>query len=202
MPDPTREEMSMNTRYTSIRALVSPFAVLALSVAAVPALAETMHARLSGYQEVPSVSSPGSGEFRAKIDKRGQTIDYELSYDGTQGKVFMAHIHAAQAGVNGGIVVWLCGNPADGGTPPVAGVPACPVPGGTVSGTITTALITPNGNPVTNGTPATGALGQLFTAGDFDELVNAMQARVTYVNVHTTAASGGVPGGELRGQIR
>jgi hypothetical protein len=184
--------MSMNTRHTSIRALITPFAALALAAVAVPAHAETMHARLSGYQEVPTVSSPGSGEFRAKIDKRRQTIEYELSYDGTQGTVFMAHIHAAQAGVNGGIVVWLCGNPTDGGTPPVAGVPACPVPGGTVTGTITAGLITPN----------PGALAQLFTAGDFDELVDAMQARVTYVNVHTIAASGGVPGGELRGQIR
>ncbi len=118
----------MNTRHTSIRALITPFAALALAAAAVPAHAETMHARLSGYQEVPTVSSPGSGEFRAKIDKRRQTIDYELSYDGTQGGVFMAHTHAAQAGVNGGIVVWLCGNPADGGTPPVTGVPACPTP--------------------------------------------------------------------------
>ena len=66
------------------------------------------------------------------------------------------------------------------------------MPGGTVSGTITTALITPN----------PGAVGQLFSAGDFEELVDAIRAGVTYVNVHTTLASGGVPGGELRGQIK
>lgn len=182
----------MHTHRSIVPSFAAAAVALALSAAALPAHAETVHARLSGYQEVPTVSSPGSGEFRAKIDKRRQTIEYELSYEDTEGRVFMAHIHAAQPGVNGGIIVWLCGNPADGGTPPVAGVPACPVPGGTVTGTITTALITPNA----------GAQAQLFTAGDFDELVAAIRAGVTYVNVHTTAASGGVPGGELRGQIR
>ena len=178
-------------RFPSKHVLAAAGAV-ALLAASMPAAAETVHAKLTGYEEVPTVSSPGSGDFRAKIDKRRQTIEYELSYGETQGRVFMAHIHAAQRGVSGGIVVWLCGNPADGGTPPVAGVPACPLPGGTVSGTITTALITPN----------PGAVAQLFTAGDFEELVEAIRAGVTYVNVHTTAASGGVPGGELRGQIK
>jgi hypothetical protein len=182
----------MRTIRPTAQPLVFALAAVAASAVALPAHAETTHARLSGYQEAPAVSSPGSGDFRAKINDRSQTIEYELSYEGTQGTVFMAHIHAAQPGVNGGIVVWLCGNPADGGVPPVAGVPACPVPGGTVTGTITTSLITPNA----------GAQAQLFTAGDFEELVAAIRAGVTYVNVHTTAASGGVPGGELRGQIR
>ena len=37
---------------------------------------------LSGYQEVPSVSTPGSGEFVAKIAKDDDAIDDELSYSG------------------------------------------------------------------------------------------------------------------------
>ena len=43
---------------------------------------------LGVFTEVPAVSSPGKGDFRARIDKRRQTIDYELSYEGTQGAVF------------------------------------------------------------------------------------------------------------------
>jgi hypothetical protein len=153
-----------------------------------PATAETVHAKLTGYEEVPAVSSPGKGDFRAKIDKRRQTIDYELSYEGTQGTVFQAHIHFAQRGANGGIVVWLCGQaPA---TPP-ANTPLCPTPDGEVRGLISA-----------DSTQFTGVAGQLLTAGEFDELVHAVREGVTYVNVHTTAPSGGVPSGELRGQIK
>ena len=134
------------------------------------------------------MSSPGNGDFRAKIDKRRQTIAYELSYEGTQGTVFQAHIHFAQRGVNGAIVVWLCGQaPA---TPP-ANTPLCPTPDGTVSGLISA-----------DSTQITGAAGQLLSAGEFDELVDAIREGVTYVNVHTTTASGGVATGELRGQVK
>jgi hypothetical protein len=162
-------------------------ALVSLAVA-LPAAAETVHAKLTGYEEVPAVSSPGSGDFRARIDRRRQTIAYELSYEETQGSVFQAHIHFAQRGVNGAIVVWLCGQaPA---TPP-ANTPLCPTPDGTVSGLISA-----------DSTLFTGAAGQLLSAGEFNELVEAIREGATYVNVHTTAASGGVATGELRGQVR
>ena len=41
-----------------------------------------------------------------------------------------------------------------------------------------------------------GQTGQTFATGDFDELVRAMRAGATYVNVHTDAR----PAGEIRGQ--
>jgi hypothetical protein len=43
-----------------------------------------------------------------------------------------------------------------------------------------------------------GPTGQGIAAGEFAELVRAIKAGRTYVNVHTTK----YPGGEIRGQIR
>jgi CHRD domain len=42
-----------------------------------------------------------------------------------------------------------------------------------------------------------GPAGQGISAGQFDELVDAIRAGATYANVHTTL----YPGGEIRGQI-
>lgn len=166
------------------------FAAIALGAlwAAAPAYAETVHAKLEGFQEVPAVSSPGRGDFRAKIERDGSMIAYELNYEGLQGRPFMSHIHVGQHGVNGGISIWLCGNPEDAPATP-AGTPRCPVPGGSVSGVITASAVV-------------GPTAQLVAAGELAEVIAAIRAGVTYVNVHTTAASGGVPGGEIRGQIK
>jgi hypothetical protein len=163
-------------------------ACAAVAIAA-PVAAQTVHARLHGYQEVPAVSSPGQGEFRARIDKGGSSIFWELGYEDLQGDAFMAHIHVGQHGVVGGVSVWLCGTPPLGATIPAGvSVAECPRKAGTLNGTIPPAGVI-------------GPAGQLVGAGQFDELVAAIRAGVTYVNVHTTVASGGVPGGEIRGQI-
>jgi CHRD domain len=42
-----------------------------------------------------------------------------------------------------------------------------------------------------------GPTGPGVTAGEFDELIDAFAAGVTYVNVHTTK----YPGGEIRAQL-
>lgn len=176
----------MGTLRTGVISLAAAGAAVAI---AAPATAQTVHARLHGYQEVPAVSSPGKGEFRARIDKDGSSIFWELSYEDLQGDAFMAHIHVGQHGVNGGVSVWLCGTPSLGAAIPAGvAVAECPIKAGTLNGTILPAGVI-------------GPTGQLVGAGQFDELVAAIRAGVTYVNVHTTAASGGVPGGEIRGQI-
>lgn len=46
-------------------------------------------------------------------------------------------------------------------------------------------------------TDVIGPAGQGIAAGEFDELVRAVRARVTYANVHTSAQ----PGGEIRDQL-
>jgi hypothetical protein len=156
-------------------------AAFALTLAAGSALGQTVRTKL----EVPAISSPGSGEFRAKIDRDAGTIYYELEYGGLQGTVTMSHIHFGQHGVNGGISVWLCQsatNPAPAAV--AASVPTCPATGGNVNGMLMASSVI-------------GPAGQLIVAGEFDELVAAIRAGVTYVNVHTTA----VPAGEIRGQL-
>ena len=137
---------------------------------------------MTGFEEPPAVSTTGRGEFRARISNDGDSIEYELSYRDLKGEVTQAHIHLGQKRVNGGIAVWLCGTDA---LPGPAGTPRCPVPSGRVTGTITAEKVI-------------GPAGQGLAAGEFDELVRAIRAGVTYANVHSTRN----PGGEIRGQIK
>ena len=160
--------------------------ITALFVAlAAPTLAraERIAATLSGYEEVPVVSTLASGEFRAMIDRDDQNIDYELTYSGLQGTVLQAHIHVAQLSVNGSIVIWLCGTATNPGP---AGTQACPQ-SGTITGTIAAANVI-----------AGATASQQLTAGDLAEVIAAIRVGVAYVNVHTNLS----PGGEIRGQTR
>ena len=136
---------------------------------------------LSGYEEVPAVSTPGNGEFAARISRDESEIDWELSYGSLQGNVLQSHIHVGQAGVNGAISVFLCTNLGNG----PAGTQPCPAPPAVISGTIRAA-------DVTNTAAAQGV-----SAGELGELIEAMRAGVTYVNVHSSTQ----PGGEIRTQI-
>jgi len=161
----------------------------ALVAAAVPtaARAERIEAHLTGYQEVPSVSTPAHGEFNAKISKDQQSISYQLTFSDLVGTVTMSHIHIAQRGVSGAIVIWLCQTAAM--PSPIASTPMCPQ-SGTVTGTIMAADVV--------ATPTT-SVSQLIAAGELNEVIAAIRAGVAYVNVHATPAN---PGGEIRGQIK
>jgi hypothetical protein len=162
--------------------LLAPLLAAASITSALASDDNSFKAKLEGYQEVPAVSSPGAGKFKAKLMSDG-SIQYELAYQDLEGTTFMSHIHLGQKHTNGGIMVWLCGNAPDA-TPPV-GTPACPVPGGTVTGTLTAANVV-------------GPAGQLVNAGEFAELLKAMKSGAAYVNVHTTK----VRAGEIRGQVK
>ena len=142
---------------------------------------------LTGWQEVPSVSTTGNGEFNARISNDGSRIDWELTYSDLEGAVQQAHIHIGNVSVNGGITVFLCTNLGNG----PAGTQPCPAPPATISGTILAADVSPN-------IPATqAARNQGLNTGEIDELIRAIRAGATYVNVHSTTW----PGGEIRSQI-
>src|SRR4051794_27321085 len=81
---------------------------------------------LSGYEEVPAISTNGGGEMHARIDKAGTEIQYVLRYRALDAPPTQAHIHFGQEGVAGGISVWLCSNLATPPTPP--GTQPCPTP--------------------------------------------------------------------------
>jgi CHRD domain len=135
---------------------------------------------LTGYEEVPALSTLGVGEFRTSISRSKDEIRWELRFSDLESNATQAHIHFENATNNGPVVVFLCSNLGTG-TP---GTPACPATGGTVRGEFTAEDVLP-------------AAGQNLAAGDFDAILRAMRAGATYVNVHTT----GVPAGEIRAQL-
>jgi hypothetical protein len=166
------------------RPLLSALSILSAGlalVAAPPVAAETVNILLRGFEEVPANTTAASGSLRLFINDHDGTIDYELSFENLTGAVTQAHIHVGQAGVNGGVAIFLCGT---AGNPGPAGTPPCPTPGGTVTGTLTA-------------TQVIGPTAQLVAPGELDEVIRAIRAGVAYGNVHSSV----LPAGEIRGQL-
>ena len=138
-------------------------------------------APLLGSNEVPARDTPARGQAVFVLSKDASSLRYRVKAGRIQNTV-MAHIHAGAPGENGGVVVDLMGS----GTSKIGRRKAA------MRGTITAAQLT--------GTLAGATL---------TDLVNAMTAGGTYVNVHTNdgvdppdTGPGDFPGGEIRGQIR
>lgn len=132
---------------------------------------------LTGFQEVPSESTPGHGNFRARVV--GNEIRYTLHYEdfeATEGATTASHIHFGQRGVAAGVSAFLCGG---GDKPP------CTTTEGTFEGVIDAADVI-------------GPAGQGIAAGEMAELIRAMRHGYTYANVHTATN----PSGLVRGQIK
>lgn len=132
-------------------------------------------AHLSGSSQIPAaVDTLAHGKAKFKLSKNKQYIHYRLSAANIE-NVIMAHIHMASEDANGPVVAWLF--PA---TPPPITVE------GRFDGVLAAGVIT--------STTLTGPLaGQTL-----QDLINAMSAGNTYVNVHTIQNGAG----EIRGQIR
>lgn len=168
---------------TKLTILMASCAVLFASVAV---RAEDFKADLAGFEEVPSVSTPASGMFNAKYDKVNPIITYQLSYDNLQGDVTQSHIHFAQRGVSGSIVIWLCQTATNPAPAVVAAItPICPTSGSVTGAILMESVLASSGS-------------QMIQAGELEEVIAAIRAGAAYVNVHSTVA----PGGEIRGQIK
>ena len=162
----------------SVFALIGLVAVAA--VASVAVAHERLRTDLTGYEEVPAISSSGRGTFRAKVSNDESEIAWTLSYAGLEADATQAHIHFGQRSVIGGIAVFLCTNVGNG----PAGTQACPLREGTITGTSAAADVI-------------GPSAQGISAGEFAELLAAIRAGVAYVNVHSEL----FPVGEIRGHL-
>ncbi len=167
---------------------IAVIAVVSLSAIALGQGFKKISEILTGYEETAAPGSPGgavsttgNGTFTARISNDESQINWELSYSDLEGAVQQAHIHFGQKSVTGPISVFLCTNLGNG----PAGTQPCPAPPATISGTITAADVTNLANE------------RGISAGELDELIAAIRAGATYVNVHSTRW----PGGEIRSQI-
>lgn len=137
------------------------------------AASATFTTPLSGAEEVPAVDTHARGVATFRLSNDGTELHYRLIASNIE-DVHMAHIHLAEAGTNGGVVVWLYPD-----APPPVHIE------GRHSGVLATGTIT-----------SEDLVGALAGAG-LDALVEAMEDGMTYVNVHTMEHMGG----EIRGQI-
>src|SRR6478735_5036074 len=158
-----REAGAMNSLRVKLAVGVAVLGVAGVGTAAIAHDRSRFDASLTGYEEIPTLSTQGVGTFDASINRGKDEIRYTLSYRGpfdagSNGVVTQAHIHLGARAVNGNIAAFLCSNLGNG----PAGTPACPAEG-TVSGTITPAQVI-------------GPAAQGIAAGEFAELVRALRA--------------------------
>ena len=160
-----------------ISVVVAVAALILAGLAIADPHTRNFRASLDGYHETSlSISTNGTGSFRARLNHDGDQLTYELQYSGLEGgNTLFAHVHLGQIGTTGGVMFFLCGG---GGQAP------CPNTAATVTGTVTAANII-------------GPAGQGVSPGEFQEVIDAMRAGSAYANVHTTV----YPSGEIRGQI-
>jgi hypothetical protein len=169
-------------------------AVLVASLAiTVTAFADSLNftTHLSGDQEVMPVgivnNSLAQGQATFKLSPDGTSLHYRLLAANID-NAFMAHIHLAPAGSNGGVVVWLFPSTTPGAPGPLG---AGRMDGVLAEGDITAANLV-------------GALA----GHPLSDLVDNINAGNAYVNVHTNdgvaptnTGPGDFPGGEIRGQL-
>jgi hypothetical protein len=183
---------NIRRRKSMVRYLLtrSHLAVLMVVLAAGVATAQnddaTYSARLSGFNEIGPINNNSGailtdGTGRLQLEVSPNSVAYTLTYSNLTSNALQSHIHFGKKHDAGGIMVFLCSNLGNG----PAGTPACPVSGGTVTGTLTAASVV--AIPTQN-----------VTAGNFTALLAALHSDAAYVNVHTA----NFPGGEIRGQVR
>jgi hypothetical protein len=159
-----------------------------LAIAAVIACPSTaqaavtvLSAQLSGSQEVPAVSTPGSGFATVSFDDVTNFLSVQATFANLLGNTTVAHIHCcAPPGANAGVAT---------PTPTFPGFPTGVAAGSysqtfdlTQASSFNAAFITNNGGTVSSARTA---------------FVNGLLGGRAYFNIHSNQ----FPGGEIRGQL-
>ena len=146
---------------------------------------------LSGDEEVMPAGVVNTSNARGNaifhVSEDGETVEYKLIASNIE-NAFMAHIHRAPAGANGGIVLWLYPSTTPGVQAPLGG--------GRTDGILAEGTFT-----------SANFVGALVGAS-MAAFIADVKAGNLYVNVHTNdgvaptnTGPGDYPGGEVRGQI-
>ncbi len=133
---------------------------------------QEFEATLTGDQEVPPVETEMLGDVDVEIENNRLEVVLNVRNNVNMHEVFAAHIHCAPPGENGPVGVTL------------------------FMGSFTAergllARVTVRDPDADNG----------CGWADLQDIVDAIRSGNAYVNVHTTAESGGVPSGEIRGDL-
>jgi hypothetical protein len=174
----------LGTKINTVVILSTVAATLSMLVVATAGLTTTIFAQqnmirftanLSGSNEVPPVTTAGSGIAIFQLLPVGHNliISYQLNLKNMNG-VTGAHIHSGKQGENGPVVAGLF-------NPSMSGPPTGAINGQLKSGTLTSSDLT----------------GPLAGELSISALVNMIRSGGAYVNVHTTQNQNG----EVRGQI-
>jgi hypothetical protein len=143
------------------------------------------NATLNGANESPVNASPATGSGTFTYDSVLHTLALDVNFSGLLGTTTAAHIHAPTANpflLTAGVATTQ---------PYFAGFPIGVNTGSYLNTLDLTQASSWNPTFVTNNGGTTATAESAFIS-----FINAGKA---YLNLHTTAAGGGVPGGEIRG---
>lgn len=78
------------------------------SMTAAMAAGKTFSVSLTGKEQVPPVTTSGSGTANLVYDPATRGLSWSIAFSGLSGPATMAHIHGpAAAGKNAGVEIWL-----------------------------------------------------------------------------------------------
>lgn len=153
------------------------------------------NATLTGNQQVPPVKTNGIGTASFELLDDNKTLHYQINVLDVP-KITGIHIHQGKAGENGDVIVNLY-NPKEN-----IFQNENKIENETKLSQIESNSVTINGNTqnslIASGTINNSDLKGPLLGKDISDLINLMQSKNTYVNVHSES----YPDGEIRGQIR
>jgi hypothetical protein len=164
-------------RFVAVSVLV--VTALLLSTVLVNAAVQNYRAHLSGKYPIPQrIDTQAKGQAIFLVKGNGDTMSYKLNVANIE-NVTMAHIHLLPASGtgNGPIIAWLYPS-----APPAVLIP------GTTNGPLANGTL--NNNNILRDYNGDGTMNMA-------DLIAAIEAGDTYVNVHTSA----YPAGEIHGPV-